>query len=563
MRIEFRLDQYDLKQNFDLIIIGGGINGAGIARDAAERGLKVLLLEKNDFSSGCSSHSTRLIHGGLRYLEYLELNLVYESLQERETLLKNYPHLVNPLGLLVPAYEGNKFNLFKLNIGMWLYDWLSSGKSLKSYQKVSEEQIPALHLGIKTTALEGAVYYYDAQVPIAERLVLENIATAEARGAICLNHCEVTEIICSKTQGKYHAQGVKFKDTLNGRRPFTVYGKNIINLTGPWLDDDIKWLKEKDQFPISTKLKRRIGGTKGSHIVVKPFPGAPVQFGIYNEAKLDGRPFFILPFKLGMNDDLYLIGTTDIFLEKDGNLDKLQISEREITYLLNEVNDLFPQASLTSDSIVKTFCGVRPLPYTSKESGAAGKVTRKHFTINHDKEGLANYYSVVGGKLTTFRSLAEELVNKFTSHKCYTSQRKTLGCNYPEDMDFYSYVQEVTRNYSSKYGIDANSILHLLMIYGTNTSKVLDLTLENPLLKNKISKEFEDIEAQIVYAIRYEQAFTVEDILERRLTIGLSRDIIDKAIIKTIHYHLTEEFELMARQRDRDIEAVLIAGYSS
>ncbi len=561
MRIEFRLDQYDLKQNFDLIIIGGGINGAGIARDAAERGLKVLLVERNDFASGCSAHSTRLIHGGLRYLEHLEFNLVYESLQEREILLKNYPHLVNPLGLLVPAYEGNKFDLFKLNIGMWLYDWLSSGKSLKPYQKISEEQIPTLDLGIKTTGLEGAVFYYDAQVPIAERLVLENILTAEARGAICINHCEVTEVICSKIHGKYHAQGVKFKDTLNGRRPFTVYGKNIVNLTGPWLDDDIKWLKEKDQFPISTKLKRRIGGTKGSHIVVKPFPGAPTQFGIYNEARLDGRPFFILPFKLGMNDDLYLIGTTDIFLEKDEDINKVHITEREIMYLLNEVNDLFPQAGLTEDSIVKTFCGVRPLPYVSKES-KAGSVSRKHFTINHDKEGLANYYSVVGGKLTTFRSLAEELVNKFTSHRSYTASRRTVGCNYPEDMDFYSYIQEISRDYNAKYGVDAHTILHLLMLYGTNTAKVLDLTLENPLLKNKINKDFEDIEAQIVYAIRYEQAFTVEDILERRLTIGLCRDKVDKDIIKTIRYHLTEEFELMARQRDRAIEEVLVQGYT-
>ncbi len=561
MRIEFRLDQHDLKQNFDLIIIGGGINGAGIARDAAERGLKVLLLEKNDFSSGCSAHSTRLIHGGLRYLEHLEFNLVYESLQERETLLHNYPHLVNPLGLLIPAYKGNKYNLFKLNVGMWLYDLLSPNKSLKPYQQVSEEQIPALELGIRNTDLEGAVYYYDGQVPLVERLVLENILTAEAKGAICLNHCEVTEVICSKIHGRYHAQGVKFKDILNGRRPFTVYGKNIINLTGPWLDEDIKWLKEKDQFPIPTKLKRRIGGTKGSHIVVKPFPGAPTQFGIYNEAKLDGRPFFILPFKLGMNEDLYLIGTTDIFLNENEELDNVKISDREVTYLLNEVNDLFPQAELSESNIVKTFCGVRPLPYADDKQFKEGKVSRKHFTINHDKEGLANYYSVVGGKITTFRSLAEELVNKFTNHKCYTSQRKTSGCNYPEHMDFYSYVQEIARNYSAKYDVDAHTILHLLMLYGTNTSKVLDLTLENPLLKNKISKDFEDIEAQIVYAIRYEHAYTVEDILERRLTIGLSRDLIDKAIIKTIRYHLTEEFELMARQRDRVIEEVLVQGY--
>lgn len=559
MRIEFRLDQYDFEESFDLAIIGGGINGAGIARDAAERGLRVILLEKNDFGSGCSAHSTRLIHGGLRYLEHLEFNLVRESLQEREILLRNYPHLINPLALMVPAYEGNKYNLLKLRIGMWLYDWLSVGKSLPSHKVIDIEEFQDLELGIKRANLEGAVYYYDAQITIAERLVLENILTATERGAVCLNHCEVTEIICSPLHGKYHAQGLRFKDILNGRRPYTIFAKEIINLTGPWVDFDTNMLKEKNSFPLKIKLPRRIRGTKGSHIVVKPFAGAPTQFGIYNEAKLDKRPFFVLPFKLGMNDDLYLIGTTDIFLGFKEDLDHLSISEREIQYLLNEVNDLFPQANLQEASIVKTFCGVRPLPYVdhSKE----GSVSRKHFFINHSKEGINNYYSVVGGKLTTFRSLAKEVVDKFSSNHCYTAERKTLGSNYPEGITFYDYIKQVSQEYAGKYDVNVHTVLHLLMLYGTNTSKVLDLSLENPLLKNKINKDFEDIEAQIVYAIRFEHAYTVEDILERRLTIGLSRNNIDKSIIKTIRYHIAQEFELMARQRDKIIEEVLTQGY--
>lgn len=559
MRIEYRINEKDLEGLFDLIIIGGGINGAGLARDAAERGLKTLLIEKNDFGSGCSANSTRLIHGGLRYLEYLEFSLVYESLQEREVLLQNYPHLVNPLGLLVPAYKKNKYNLNMLKMGMLLYDWLSAGKSLLPHQVVKKEQFSSLDLNINKKDLEGAVFYHDAQVPFVERLILENILTAQEQGATCLNHCELTEIHCSKMQDKYHAKSVKFKDLLNGKKPYTVYGKNIINMTGPWLDEDHDWLETNEGFKLAHNPKPRIGGTKGSHIVVKPFPGAPAKFGIYNEAKSDGRPFFILPFKIGMNGDLYLIGTTDIFLEANEKLDQIKISEKEINYLINEVNTLFPEANLSRKTITKTFCGVRPLPRSN--TSKAGKVSRKHKIINHSKEGIANYYSVVGGKITSFRSLAEEAANKFSKAKCFTAERKTIGCRYPQNMSFYDYVQNLLADYSSRYQMEAHTILHLLMLYGTNTEMVLDLCLENPQLKNKISPEFEDIEAQIVYALRHESAYTLEDILKRRLTIGLSSDTIDSATIQTISYHISQEFELVARERDKAIKKVLTTGY--
>lgn len=560
MRIEHRLDQHNLQQLFDLIIIGGGINGAGAARDAAERGLTTLLIEKNDFGSGCSAHSTRLIHGGLRYLEQLEFNLVYESLQEREILLRNYPHLVNPLGLLVPAYKKSKYSLGKLKLGMMFYDFLSTGKSLLPYQTVNKEQMASLNLDIKQQGLKGAVFYHDGQVPFVERLVLENIRTAQELGAICLNHCQLTDIQCSKVNDNYQASSIKFKDMLNGKKPYTVYGKNIINMTGPWLDEDHEWLKTNEGFRLSHSPAKRIGGTKGSHIVVKSFEGAPAKFGIYNEAKADGRPFFILPYKIGMNEDLYLIGTTDIFLGAHDNLDNLKISEEEVQYLLNEVNDLFPNANLSSKSITKSFCGVRPLPLS--KSGKEGKVSRKHSIINHGKKDhISNYYSVVGGKITTFRNLAKEVIDKLTKNKCHTDQSQTTGCKYPPNLSFYDYVQNILADYSSRYEMEAHTILHLLMLYGTNTPELLDLCLKNPLLKNKISTEHEDIEAQIVYAIRNESAYTLEDILTRRLTIGLSRDKIEKSVIQTISHYLSQEFELMARERDKVTKELLTKGY--
>jgi glycerol-3-phosphate dehydrogenase len=562
MRLENRLDKHNFEEHFDLIIIGGGINGAGVARDASERGLKVLLLEKNDFGSGCSAHSTRLIHGGLRYLEHLEFDLVKESLAEREILLSNYPHLVSPLRLMIPVYTDTKIKLWKLRLGMMLYDWLSAGKSLPNHQILNPNQFELIEAGIESINFLGAAFYYDAQVAFAERLVLENILTAQNKGAICLNHCEVSEIICSKIHGSYHAQGVKFKDLLNSKRPYTAYGKNIINMAGPWVDKLNNRLKETNGFPVPAKLEKRIGGTKGSHIVVKKFRGAPNEFGIYNEAKSDGRPFFIIPYKIGMNDDIYLIGTTDIFLEPNEDADSITISQKEINYLLNETNELFPDAHLKESDILSTYCGVRPLP-PNKKGKNAGAITRRHFIINHNKELVENYYSVVGGKLTTFRSLAKEVVDLFTSNRCFTDSRNTVGSQYPSYLNFYDYIKEITKEYSQKYDIDAHTILHLLMLYGTNASKVLDLTLQNPLLKAKINKDYEDIEAQIVYAIRYEQAYTVEDILIRRLSIGLSTNKFDRDIIKTISYHIKEEFDLQGRNRDKYQEEVLINDFNN
>lgn len=563
-RLEHRLDKYDLEQTFDLAIIGGGINGAGVARDAASRGLKVILLEKKDFSSGCSSHSTRLIHGGLRYLEHFEFSLVYESLQEREVLLGNYPHLVSPLGLLIPAYKTNRNPLWKLKIGMWLYDFLSSGKSLESHKTFNEETINDLEAKLKQEDLYGGVFYQDGQVPFAERLVLENILTAEHQGAVCINHAEVSDIYCTQIHGEYHAQALRFKDLINGKRPFTVHAKNIINMAGPWVDEVN--LRFKDQAEAESirsvkkfELEERIGGTKGSHIVVKRFPGAPSGFGIYNEAKSDGRPFFITPFQVGANDELMMIGTTDIFLGDDDNLDKLKVSDDEIYYLLDETNELFPNANLSHDDIVNTFIGVRPLP-KAKEGSSEGKVSRKHFIINHEEEKIQNYYSVVGGKLTTFRNLAKEVVDLFSARESKTAQLKTLGSNFPANINFYDFIREKTKEYSKEYDIEASAVIHLLLLYGTRAKEVLELCRENPLLKERVDPEFADIEAQIVFAIRKENAYTVEDILNRRLSIGLcSNRNIDEAI-KTIQYHINEEFDLQGRHRDKFFQSYLFTG---
>ena len=369
----------------DVIVIGAGINGAGIARDAAMRGLRVLLIEKGEVGRGTTSASTRLIHGGLRYLEHFEFGLVRESLREREILLRIAPHLVRPLAITIPIYKRNKRGRVTIRAGMILYDLLSWGKSLPRHQMFSRAETLQRWPGLNPEGLVGAALYYDAQVEFPERLVAENVRSACEFGAEVLTHTRVTNVAVA--DGK--VSGVEFVAD-DGDKQFAE-AHVVINAAGPWIDQVL------EQLPIdSPKL---IGGTKGSHIIVPPFPTAPVN-AIYVEARSDGRPIFIIPW-----NKLYLIGTTDVRFE--GDPDEVRCELWEIDYLLSEANLAFPGAQLTPDTIIETYSGVRPLPVTTDKDEQS--ITRRHFIREHPR--LPNLLSIVGGKLTTYRSLAEQCVD--------------------------------------------------------------------------------------------------------------------------------------------------------
>jgi glycerol-3-phosphate dehydrogenase len=363
---------------YDVIIIGAGINGAGIARDAAMRGLKVLLIDKGEPGCGTTSASTRLIHGGLRYLEHFEFGLVRESLREREILLRIAPELIRPLGITIPIYKQSKRGRLTIRAGMILYDLLSWGKSLPSHQMLSRAETLERWPGLNPEGLVASALYYDAQVEFPERLVLENVKSARAFGAEVLTHTRVTNL--GVENGR--VSGVEFQNQF-------AEADVVINAAGPWIDLVLAPVK-------SPKL---IGGTKGRHIVVAPFPGAPAN-AIYLEARSDGRPIFIIPW-----NKLYLIGTTDVRFE--GDPDEVRCEPWEVDYLLSETNLALPSAHLTHDSILQTYSGVRPLPVTGDKDEQS--ITRRHFIREHPQ--LPNLLSIVGGKLTTYRSLAEECVD--------------------------------------------------------------------------------------------------------------------------------------------------------
>ena len=370
---------------FEVAIIGAGINGAGIARDAAMRGLTVLLIDKGDIGGATTIASTRLIHGGLRYLEHFEFGLVRESLRERETLLRIAPHLVKPLPMTIPIYNQSKRGPLTIRAGMIAYDVLSWGKSLPRHRMRSRAQTLAELPGLNPEGLLGSAFYFDAQVEFPERLVLENVKAARELGAQVFEHTMVTKLLAEDNR----VSGIEFV-TADGQA-HSARALVVINATGPWVDCLL------ERAPVDSP--RLIGGTKGSHIVVPPFPTAPSS-AIYLEARSDGRPMFIIPW-----DGKFLIGTTDVRFE--GNPDEVLCEPWEVDYLLGEANLAFPKAKLTPEDIVLTYSGVRPLPATSEQDEQS--ITRRHFIREHPR--LSNLVSIVGGKLTTYRSLSEECVD--------------------------------------------------------------------------------------------------------------------------------------------------------
>ena len=508
-------------ESFDVIIIGAGINGAGIARDAAMRGLKVLLLDKGDIGSGTSSWSTRLIHGGLRYLEHGEFGLVRESLRERECLLRIASHLVRPLEMVVPIYADSRRGYWTIRAGMLAYDVLSFRKSLPRHRMLSSAETLARLPGLDSDGLLGAAVYYDAQVEFAERLVLENVLAAIAHGANVITYAHVGKLI---VEGEKVA-GVEFTTNV-ADQPFTgtagvppalrtnnstvsdrstrehrsVSARVIVNAAGPWIDNLL------DKVARSPRL---IGGTKGSHIIVAPFRGAPAN-ALYVEASTDHRPFFIIPW-----NEQYLIGTTDI--RYTGDLDQVRIGDEEIDYLLGETNRVIPSAGLTREDILYTYAGVRPLPFTANQDEKS--ITRRHFIRVHPE--FSNLFSIVGGKLTTFRSLAEETVDlifktlRRDSPACETAEVALPGAAAAElgalrdDIKLDARLSETTRE-------------HLLRTYGLRASLILTLVDEDESLGQVFDEETGAIAAEVVFAFKHELAQTLSDCLMRRTMVGLN-----------------------------------------
>jgi glycerol-3-phosphate dehydrogenase len=393
---------------------------------------------------------------------------VRESLRERETLLRIAPHLVRPLAMVIPIYKESRRGRAKIRAGMIAYELLAWGKSLPRYRMLSREESLRKMPGLRVEGLVGSAVYYDAQVEFAERLVVENALAAIERGAEVLTYTRVRELLIEDGRVRGVALEEDFGDV--------ALADVVINAAGPWVDQLI------DQ--------KLIGGTKGSHVVVAPFKDAP-ESAVYLEAVSDRRPFFVIPW-----NGNYLIGTTDVRFDEDP--DEARAESWEIDYLLTETNRAFPAAELTRESVLFTYSGVRPLPFTKNEEEK--NITRRHFIREHPQ--LKNLLSIVGGKLTTYRSLAEECVDLIF----YKLERSSPLCETAK-IPLPGAVGNTPSNVCERWQ----------RIYGSRAKKVAEvaarLKVENPLA------------AEMVFSFEQEFAKTLADCFLRRTMIGLNADL--------------------------------------
>jgi D-erythritol 1-phosphate dehydrogenase len=471
----------------DLVVIGGGINGAGIARDAAGRGLSVIMCEKGDLAEGTSSRSGKLIHGGLRYLEYYEFRLVREALIEREVLLNAAPHIVWPMRFVLP-HSPEQRPAWLVRLGLFLYDHLGGRKKLPGSRKLDLRTAPegkAIKDGFKT-----AFEYSDCWVDDA-RLVLLNALDAKERGAKIMVRTQATS--ARRVDGGWN---VEFKNT-NGTVSM-VRSKALVNAAGPWVENVINGV-------VGLNSQRRVRLVKGSHIVVPKFWDGPQAYLLQNH---DKRVIFVNPYE----DDLCLIGTTDI--PYDGRAEDVSIDQSEIDYLLAAVNR-YTKKQLTRANIVQSFSGVRPLYDDSAENPSA--VTRDYV---FDVDGEPPLLSVFGGKITTYRKLAEHALQKlrpfFPAMAGDWTAKATLPGGDISNADFDAFLLKLNRD---QPWLPKELAQHYARLYGSRVEAVINGAKSVVDLGRNFGGTL--YECEIKYLRQHEWATNAEDILFRRTKHGL------------------------------------------
>lgn len=476
-------------QHFHVVVIGGGINGVAIARECARAGKRTLLVEQNDFASGVTSRSTRIIHGGLRYLEHGELDLVRESVRERERLLRERSHLVHPVKFLFLLNENSQRSAMKVRAGLWLYQRIAKRKSpdLSEMEMVRVQR--ALDAGHQWLMLN----FEDAQCEFPERLVAEWMLEAAAAGAAVRNHCEVLAVDI----GQGRARGVLLRDRITGKDQ-RVEASWIVNCAGPWVD------RVCQRSTVRTK-KPLVGGVRGSHIVLPRFSGAPTA-ALYTEAP-DGRPVFVLPW-----NDQVLVGTTEV--PDTGDPGKAAPSPQEIEYLLQTVTGLFPKTKLTVHDIRYAFAGIRPLASSPGDKPSA--VTRRHFLHDHSDEGATRMISVIGGKLTTAASLARECARKI-GLTVEEPTAVTVGPGSALDPLLDQEIVEIARAGS----VSEETARGMMEWHGQHAMNIARMALVSAELRAPICPHTSHIVAEVVEAYRYEHAVTLGDVLLRRVPVAL------------------------------------------
>lgn len=494
---------------FDLLIIGGGIIGAGIARDAAMRGLSVAMLEARDYCSGTSSKSSKMLHGGIRYLEQFEFSLVFEASRERRLhsdLLA--PHLAQPVPFLIPIYPWSPHGLAAVSLGVFLYDALALFRN-HGTRVLGRERAIREEGRLESKGLKGGVVFHDVVMDDA-RIGLENVRSAAHHGAVTVNYCNVRGF---DKDGTGKVRGVWARDSLSsGSQDFLIRAKSFVNASGPWCDY-IRRLADCEAEP-------QLRPTKGTHLVL-PSDRLGYKHAFVLTAKADDRVFFSIPW-FGRT----LVGTTDTDYDPavDGALEEIAASANDVDYLLESVKRTFPGATVGPEDICSTFAGLRPL-VSEGRGGDPSAVSREH-RIWQDPSGL---FSIAGGKYTTYRVMAEHTVDKVLhflakefghvdASKRAVTQFEPIVLDTGDRKTEQQYIS-LMDSYNRQ--LEEETVKHLQGRYGARWQRVADLAMGDPSLKERIVPGEPDILAEAVHARESEMAVNFEDFLRRRTMLAL------------------------------------------
>jgi glycerol-3-phosphate dehydrogenase len=482
-------------QEFDLLIIGGGITGAGIALDAASRGLKTALVEMQDFAAGTSSRSTKLVHGGLRYLKQLDIAVVKEVGKEREIVYENGPHVTTPVWMLLPLYEGGTFGKVTTSIGLRVYDYLAGVKREERRKMLNVHETLVKEPLLKKTGLKGGGYYVEYRTDDA-RLTIEVLKKAVEKGAVTMNYTKVSALLYQNQK----ISGAEISDHITGET-YCIKAKKVVNATGPWVDK----VREMD----ASKHGKSLILSKGVHLVIDQ-SRLPLKQAIYFDTT-DGRMVFAIP----RNGKAY-IGTTDTFYQ--GDLINPVMTEADRNYLIESIRFIFPEANVTVEDVESSWAGIRPLIH--EDGKGPSEISRKD-EIWESSSGLI---TIAGGKLTGYRKMAETVVDLVADHigkengryikSCQTMNLPISGGDVGGASKLPEYIER-NRNQGVSVGLDDAEAKKLLLMYGTNAPVIFQLIKER-------RTEAEDYQlplslfGQLIYSIKEEMVFTPLDFFFRR-----------------------------------------------
>ncbi len=526
------------EQEFDLVIIGGGITGAGAARDAASRGMSVALVEMQDFAEGTSSRSSKLIHGGIRYLENLEFGLVFEALSERRLLFEIAPHLVHPLRFVLPLYKGGRVGMFKMSLGMWLYDALSMFEAPEMHERLSKDgsmkRLPLL----KSKDLLGSFVYSDAYMD-DDRLTIETLRSANALGAVCANYVKATGAVFEGEQ----VRALICEDQLGGGQ-FTIKGKHFITSVGPWTD--------KVASSIFTDWKKVLRPSKGVHLTFDRNRLNLPQAVVMAEGK---RIVFGIP-----RHEMIIIGTTDTDFKEDPS--EVRATAEDVRYLLKVAGEYFPGAKLTAEDIIATYAGVRPL--VDDGSVTESKTSREHLIYRDHR----NVTFVAGGKYTTYRLMAEQTIEAALEAYPLEQQLKFAHNHTDQPLNSKATVEKLEQNlrmakqYGAAFGIGEEVAVRLVERHGEEAWDILKAGAAY-LHNGDDQQKCQAVEAS--HAIRNTMCMTLVDFYTRRAPLFLSYRDHGVSLLPTIgavfqaelgwsDARKHEEFKKVQAHIDRELE---------